>query len=195
MYRSRLTINYKGLADGDTQLIKAAFYNAKEMAQKCIEYSANLNLQNNLGNTALIEAARHGHDDIIKILIRNKADLEIKNNKGNSAIIEAIKNGHQNTLVLLMQAGANIDIEKALAIVEYSKHKEVKNYLQEYATSVQKLTSDLQSKFIDHHEPQGTKNISSDSCLNYDYFSSPCNKIGISELSEANCAIIGATEV
>lgn len=202
MYRTRHTINYKGLADGDTQLIKAAVYNAKEMAKTCIEWGANLNLQNNLGNTALIEAASRGHDEIISILLTNGADLEIKNNRGNTAAMTAIRSGHKNTLTLLMKAGANIDIEAAITTAKHYGHLEVEIYLSNHVFAVENLIYYLQEKFIFHEETNDIANHPSSLRIDYNYLAMKCQKVGISDinsllseadlyLKEQNIIIIG----
>ena len=73
MYRTQKTINKKSLASGNTQLINAAIYNAKEMAQQSIEWGADINVQNNVGDTALIEACRRGHYEIVVMLLKSGA--------------------------------------------------------------------------------------------------------------------------
>lgn len=180
MYRTRYDINAHGLKDGDTQLIKAATHNAKEMAKICIEWGADINLRNNLGNSALIEAARRGHDDIVKLLLAQKANLEIENNNKNTAIIEAVMCGHKNTLALLMKAGAKIEIDKALIIAKVRGDLEVENYLQKYAHAVKNLAYNLESKFIYHEEAQS--NVFG-LVVRYDYLSEQCQKIGVENVS------------
>lgn len=79
------------------------------MVELFIEFEADINLQNQLGQTPLHLAAMNGFDNITFILLDEGARRDIKDNNGDLAYDLAVKGGHQDVIELFQAAayGAN----------------------------------------------------------------------------------------
>lgn len=69
-----------------------------------IEFEADINLQNQLGQTPLHLAAMNGFDNITFILLDESARRDLKDNNGNLAYDLALKGGHQDVIELFEAA-------------------------------------------------------------------------------------------
>jgi hypothetical protein len=179
MYRTKKTINKKSLENGNTQLINAAIYNAKEMARQSIEWGADINAQNNIGDTALIEACRKGHYDIVVMLLKCGASLGIKNNFGQNAIMETPKSGNVNIFALLIEAGADVREPNIMVVAKVYNQLAIENYLSRYLFAVETLAADLESRFIYHDGGLKFKCSFASLVVRYDYLLGQCQKIGV----------------
>ena len=179
MYRTQKTINKKSLASGNTQLINAAIYNAKEMARQSIEWGADINAQNNVGDTALIEACRRGHYEIVVMLLKIGASLGIKNHFGKSAIMEAPKSGNVNIVALLIEAGADVREDDIMIVAKVYNQLAIENYLSRYLFAVEALAADLESRFIYHDAGLRSRCNFRSLVVRYDYLWKKKKKIGV----------------
>lgn len=179
MYRTQKTINKKSLASGNTQLINAAIYNAKEMARQSIEWGADINAQNNVGDTALIESCRRGHYEIVVMLLKFGASLDIKNHFGQNAIMEAPKSSNVNIVALLIEAGADVREDDIMIVAKGYNQLAIENYLSRYFFAVEALAVDLESRFIYHDGGLRSKCNFSSLVVRYDHLWEKCEKIGV----------------
>lgn len=74
-----------------------------------IEFEADINLPNQLGQTPLHLAAMNGFDNITFILLDESARRDLKDNNGNLAYDLALKGGHQD-VIELFEAAAHGEI-------------------------------------------------------------------------------------
>ena len=74
-----------------------------ELVTLLLEFGADPNLQNNVGNSALHQAARWNRIDEIQILVEFGALLDLQNNAGKTALDLAV---NDRVIELLQELGA-----------------------------------------------------------------------------------------
>ncbi len=102
-------------ADGNTGITLAATVQAESIVSKLLEFGANPNLQNVLGETALMRSIRFGGmDDMdktlrtVSCLVSANADLEIQDASGMTALAAAVKVANNEVAALLLADGASV---------------------------------------------------------------------------------------
>jgi hypothetical protein len=92
--------------DTDTPLIKAAFFDQKDVAILLLQHGADLNGTDDFGHTALMEAATFDKLDIAKVLIAAGAKINLKDDNGETALALAKKMRSSDMVAFLKQHGA-----------------------------------------------------------------------------------------
>ena len=84
--------------NGKTPLHVASGLGHTDIVELLLEYDANPNIRNNIGDnngdTSLILASDEGHTEIVKLLLERDADPNIKGKRGNTSLIYASREGH-----------------------------------------------------------------------------------------------------
>jgi ankyrin repeat protein len=87
-----------------TALMDAVTWSRTDNMKLLLDYGANLNAKNSVGDTALMIAASGGVIDLTpaaKLLIERGANIETRNKRGETALMIAKKNHFQDTVRLL----------------------------------------------------------------------------------------------
>jgi len=93
--------------------IKRTFAGNIKIIPKTLEYTANIDFQDEYGYTALMHAIINKHESIVELLLDKGANPDIRNDKGQTALMYAVSNpkSYINNIVrLLLDKGANLDI-------------------------------------------------------------------------------------
>eukprot|EP00041_Stephanoeca_diplocostata_P008438 m.125311 g.125311 ORF g.125311 m.125311 type:complete len:199 (+) comp17322_c0_seq4:180-776(+) len=89
------------LQDGDTSLIRAAYWGAVDGVDILLEAGAKVDEQNKAGWTALQCAARRGNTAIVQRLLAAGAKPDLKNKDGKTALGYASENCHADVVMVL----------------------------------------------------------------------------------------------
>ena len=89
---------------GETALMKASGFGAKQSVKVLIENHADLNLRDSNGRTALMHAAAGNFSDAIPFLLENGADPNVKNNEGKTALDLADTSNNLGAIAMLSVA-------------------------------------------------------------------------------------------
>lgn len=89
--------------------------NSLEIIKKIIDYGANIDEQNGIGDTALILAVESNNSSIVKILVENSADVNLQNNSGQTPLMGTFTSTTTNKethkiIETLVNAGADFDL-------------------------------------------------------------------------------------
>lgn len=126
-----LNSNYKNTQTGETLLMYSVKSNLIDMVKLFLEYTDNINTQDNNGYTALMYAVKINNISIVELLLTYNADPNIQNNYGNTSIFFAINNSinidKNNILKILLKYNADINHrnKSGYTVLDYIKY--VKN--------------------------------------------------------------------
>ncbi len=103
-------IDYQFLGQDETALWMAASKGDKNMVRLLMEYKANVDLSNHLGQSPLWIACKNGHTETAKLLLKF-ADVNLKDRDGKSPLWAVTDSHHQDrsTIMLLLEQ-ENIDV-------------------------------------------------------------------------------------
>ncbi len=131
IYALQRGLNVYGQKENDIKFIK-----------ELLDYDADVNLSNNLGNTPLMYAALAGNEKALRLLIENGADIHARNKNGNTALLLAAAGGQAHDAVLpLIICGADINARNragqtsysaAISWKEYHAAEVIKNYAKKH---------------------------------------------------------------
>lgn len=102
-----------GLNMSEYDLIKAAKEGDKDLAQKTLQQSIDVNTKDSNGRTALMYALMSGHIDVAKFLVGKGADLNIKNNDGYTALQISEEKGDHKIVEILRQQEKGILLKES----------------------------------------------------------------------------------
>lgn len=123
-----------------TPLMIAADEGKENLAKLLVEYGADVNAKDIVGDTALMWAANGGHLNVVEFLVEHGANVNAAATghicAGSTALIYASEKGHVNVVKYLIKHGANINAKNkngdtALSIAEKNGHTEVARILRE----------------------------------------------------------------
>lgn len=107
-------------------------------ARLLINYSVNINHQDNEGNTALHHATSNGNEKIVRLLISNQANIFIKNKSGETAFMCALSLGNESVLEEFLNSNEIKEIDSYLNSIANTK-----NIFVGYGVNVRKIKKKL----------------------------------------------------
>ena len=103
------TIDQIDSRSNSTPIYFAIQANQVATVQAFLDYSANIEHRNNLGQTPLHVAVAQGRNEIVNVLLKNEANLEAKDNNGVTPLIYAIENSRTILARQFVEKGAKLD--------------------------------------------------------------------------------------
>ncbi|PAA70813.1 hypothetical protein BOX15_Mlig012742g1 [Macrostomum lignano] len=109
---TKLNCNVGRLFDnnGRTGLHLAAWRGHQNVVKLLIEFKANPNVRDSLGNTPALRAAWQGQTETLRYLLQHGANPDLQNQIGRSPLHVAAENGHLDCSKLLVRFGAHVDL-------------------------------------------------------------------------------------
>lgn len=87
--------------DGFTELMFYASEGNLDRVQDLVNYTSEINAQDNQGGTALMYASKNGHESVVEFLLKSKANPMLRTKAGSTASDFAKREGHEQVISLL----------------------------------------------------------------------------------------------
>lgn len=104
-------MNYVNLAQHETALTYASFFDNTSLLRLLINGGANLDICNSRENTALMHASYLGFTNIVRILIDAGCNLNSQNRYGDTALMLSTLQGYLDISKLLINNGADTNLQ------------------------------------------------------------------------------------
>ncbi|KAH9907762.1 hypothetical protein F4778DRAFT_446080 [Xylariomycetidae sp. FL2044] len=97
--------------DGETPLIRSAYFGHNENVQTLLNLGANVNARDYMEETATHKAARIGATSVVNTLIEGGAPVNLRATSAWTALMSAVSSGNLEVVRVLVQAGAELNAE------------------------------------------------------------------------------------
>lgn len=102
-------VNYQGGWNDISPLMRAAEKGHLEITRYLIQYRANMNARDKVGDNALIKATLAGHIEIVRLLVEcNPHSLHVTNQYGETPLLVALATGRWDIAKYLLSKGASV---------------------------------------------------------------------------------------
>ena len=127
--------------NGDSPLVKCAYFGYISCLKKLIGAGADVNKPNNYKETALQKAAEKGSDECVRMLIEAGADVNASDVCGMTSVAHAVLFNHRRCLELLIEAGADVNASDkdgitSMVLAVYHNHRRCLELLIEAGADV-----------------------------------------------------------